>query len=123
MFMKKSLLGFSVMALMFIAGCGSSATIGNVSVPGGARNVENREMGKNKALVYITSESVDQACATQAKLFTDAKWTAENELRREDTYATTTYSDGKSSMVLMCSETELSATEKATKVTLTLMAQ
>lgn len=120
--MKKSILCLGVMTIMLVSGCGAAATIGNVSVPGNARNVENREMGKNKALVYITSESVDQACATQAKLFADAKWTAKDELRRENTYATTTYSDGKSSMVLMCSETEVSATEKATKVTLTLMA-
>lgn len=120
--MRKAVLGLGVLTIMLVSGCGAAATIANVSVPGSARNVENKEMGKNKALVYITNETVDQACATQAKLFTDAKWTAKDELRREDTYATTTYSDGTSSMVLMCSETELSATEKATKVTLTLLA-
>lgn len=118
--MKKSIIGMSVMAIMFVAGCGAAATLANVSVPGTARDVQNREMGKNKALVYITNETVDQACATQAKLFADAKWTTDDELRREDTYATTEYTDGKQTMVLMCSETELSATEKATKVTLTL---
>ena len=106
--------------MAFLAGCAASPTISNVSIPGSARNAESGTIGKNTNLRYITNLSVDEACAEQIKLLTAANWKESEAMRKEDTYSTASYSDGKASMVLMCSETELSATEKATKVTLTL---
>lgn len=106
----------------FLAGCASSATISNVGVPGSAKNVESGTLGPNTNLKYITSLPVDSACAEQIKILTAANWKETEAMRKETTYSTATYGDGKASMVLMCSETDVSATEKATKVTLTLMA-
>jgi len=109
-------------AMALLAGCASSAMISNVGVPGSAKNAESGTIGKNTNLRYITNLSVDEACAEQIKILTAANWKETEAMRKEATYSTATYSDGKASMVLMCSETEVSETEKATKVTLTLMA-
>jgi len=118
--MEKTLLISSFVVITFLAGC-ASATIANVSVPGSAKNVGTNTIGKNKALNYISDSSVAEACATQIKLLTDAKWTEKEAMSDKGTYSKTTYTDGASDMVLLCSQTEISATEKATKVTLTLM--
>ncbi len=119
--MKKSILVSSLFLAIFLAGCGSQPMISNVSIPGSAKNAETSEMGKNSALKYISNATVDEACATQEKIMLDAKWTIKEPLKKESTYSKTTYTDGKANMVVLCSQTEVSATEKATKVTLTLM--
>jgi len=115
---------FSLLSLFIttalMAGCAAAPMISNVGIPGSAKNAESGTIGKNTNLRYITNLSVDEACAAQIKILTVANWKETDPMRKEATYSTATYGDGKASMVLMCSETELSATEKATKVTLTL---
>lgn len=117
--MKKTLLISSLMFVTFLAGC-ATPTIANVGVPGSAKSVATKSIGTRTALTYISDSSINDACATQIKLMTDAKWTENVPLENKGTYVKTTYTNGTSYLVLLCSETELSATEKATKVTLTL---
>lgn len=119
--MKKSLLISGLVSIVFLAGCGAPLTISNVSIPGSAKDAENTSVGKNIALRYISNLTIAEACSTQVKLLTDAKWTETDPMADKGTYLKTTYTDGKVYMVLVCSQTEVSATEKATKVTLTLM--
>lgn len=111
----------SFMLVVFLAGCAASGSIGNVSIPGSAKNMSTNTIGKNSALSYISNSSVEEACAAQVKLVTEAKYTEKVAMKKESTYVKATYSDGKSDLVLLCSQTEISATEKATKVTLTLI--
>jgi len=118
--MKKSLFVFGIMAVVLLAGC-AAPTIANISVPGSAKSVEPTSVGKNSALRYYTDASIEDACATQIKIMTDAKWTESEALENKGTYLKATYTDGKSDMVVLCSTTEISATEKSTKVTLTWM--
>jgi hypothetical protein len=118
--MKKIMLILSFTSIVFLAGCGAAATISNVSVPDSAKDVTDRTIGTHTALSYISNSSIDEACATQVKLMTAAKWTESNAMENKGTYLKATYTDGKADMVVLCSETEISATEKATKVTLTL---
>ena len=119
--MKKLLSISSLMLLLFLAGCASSATIANVGIPGSAKEVGTQTIGKNSALHYLSDLSVEEACATQLKLLVDAKWTESEAMKKEDTYSKATYTDGKSEMVLLCNTTEISATAKSTRVNLTLM--
>jgi len=119
--MKKSLIASCLMMVTFLAGCGSSATIGGVGIPGNSRDAETNAMGNNSALHYLTDASIEDACATQVKLMTDAKWTESEAMENKGNYLKATYTNGKDDLVVLCSQTEVSATQKATKVTLTLM--
>ena len=106
---------------IFLAGCAVAPTISNIGAPGSAKNVAIKTIGTRSALTYISNLSVEESCAAQIKIMTEAKWTEKEAVSKETTYVKSTYTDGKDDMVVLCSETELSATEKATKVTLTLM--
>jgi len=119
--MKKLLLSSSLVAVMFLTACGAAATIGNVSIPDSAKNPETSTVGKTTALHYLSDSSVDDACTAQVKLLTEAKWTEKDPMVNKGSYSTATYTNGSSDMVLLCGQTEVSATAKSTKVTLTLM--
>lgn len=118
--MKKLLAISSLMLVIFLTGCGAAATISNVSVPGLAKDPQTSTTGQNTSLRYFSDASIQDACAAQVKLLADAKWTEVDPMENKGSYLKTSYTDGKAGMVLLCSETEVSATEKATKVTLTL---
>jgi|GEM_PF-3083118 len=108
---------FIILAVILISGCASGATIGNVGVPGSAKNVEQSTIGKNDRLVYMSDGELAAVCDTQAQIITGAGLKASEEMRDETTYRTATYSDGNTYLTLMCSQQEENA---GIKVTLTL---
>lgn len=103
------------LAALFLAAC-AAATFDNFNLIGSATGIEERTIGKNTQKVYMAAGDVDKVCDEQAGLITSAGWTASEEMRREDTYKTGTFSREDSTLTLMCSAQE----NAGTKVTLTL---
>lgn len=106
-----------ISAILFLVGCGGGGTFENIKLIGSAKDAEQSTIGNNPRMVYMSSGSIDEVCDAQANLITEANWKATEEPRKESTYKTSSYSDGKSNLVLMCSEQEGNA---GIKVTLTL---
>jgi Flp pilus assembly protein CpaB len=114
--MKKSLI--VMIAAVILAGCSSGLTIGNVGIPGGAKNAETREMGKNTQLVYMTDGDMKVACDAQSNLMTG--WLSDAEPDVNDTYMSRTFTSGDATMTVMCSEQREGEKLMGTKVTMTL---
>ncbi len=111
---SKSVIG--LLSIMLLAAC-SSPTFGNFSLIGGAGDSEQSTIGGNDRMVYMASGTVNEVCDAQATLITGAGWTITEEPRTEDTYKTSSYTDGTANLTLMCSEQEENA---GIKVTLTM---
>jgi hypothetical protein len=105
-----------LLGVIFLAGCGS-ATFDNFNLIGSAKDVEKSTIGKNDRVVYMADGGLNEICGSQAKLITDASWTASEELRSETTYKTGTFTKDQSTLTLMCSEQEENT---GIKVTITL---
>lgn len=107
----------ALLAAMILSACGT-ATFENFNLLGSATDVQDRTIGKNTQKVYMTAGELDKVCDEQATLITSAGWKASEEMRREDTYKTGSFSNDQSAnLTLMCSEQEDNA---GIKVTLTL---
>jgi len=119
--MKKFLILGIFAAALFLNACASSATLGNVSIPGGAQNVSSRDIGNNQQLSYLSPAKFNEACDAQAQIIESVNYKASGEPSINPTYKSITYTDNSSELTLMCSEEKEDGNYMGTKITLTLM--
>ncbi len=110
------MIGIGLLTTILLAGCGA-ATFENFSLIGSAKDVKDSTIGKNIQKIYMTDGKLEDVCSEQANLITAANWKVSDEMRKESTYHTATYTDGQAYLTLMCSQQENNA---GIKVTLTL---